>query len=325
MKKTAKGKKLIVMIPCYNEEKTIGKLIKLIPRKIKGINKVEVLVMNDGSKDNTVKLAKKAGANKIHSHFPNKGLGVNFRRGLEEALGMGGDIVVNIDADLQFNPKDIPKIVEPILRGEADVVTATRFAKKELVPEMPTIKKFGNHFFTKIISLLTGQKFTDTQCGFRAYNQEAMLRANLFGKFTYTQEVFLDLINKGMKIVEVPIRVKGERDGKSKIVKSWYSYGIKSMMIILRTVRDNHPLKFFGGAGGILFLIGFIPGLWLFIRWLAKGITSPYGSLVVLSGVLIILGLLLIVLGLIADMLDRQRKIEEEILYEQKKEKFSKR
>jgi glycosyltransferase involved in cell wall biosynthesis len=320
-----KRKKLVVMIPCYNEEKTIGKLIKFIPRKVVGFNKVEVLVMNDGSKDNTVKLANRAGANKIHSHFPNKGLGVNFRLGLEEALGMGADVVVNIDADLQFNPKDIPKIVEPIVKGKADVVTATRFKDPKLIPKMPAVKKFGNHFFTRIISLLTGQKFTDTQCGFRAYNKEAMLRANLFGKFTYTQEVFLDLINKGMKIIEIPVKVKGEREGKSKIVKSWYAYGIKSMLIILRTVRDNHPLKFFGGMGAILFLIGFIPGLWLFVRWLIKGVTSPYGSLIILSGVLIILGLLLVILGLIADMLDRQRKIEEEILYEQKKRKFNKR
>jgi len=316
------GKKLIVMIPCYNEEKTIEKLIRLIPRKIKGISRVEVLVMNDGSKDDTVKLAKKAKADKISSHFPNKGLGVNFKLGLEEALKMKADIVVNIDADLQFNPKDIPKIVGPILKGEADVVTATRFADPKLIPEMSAIKKFGNHFFTKIISLLLKQKFTDTQCGFRAYTKEACMRTNLFGKFTYTQEVFLDLANKGMRIIEVSIKVKGERDGKSRIVKSWYSYGIKSSLIILRTVRDNHPLKFFGSIGMVLFLLGFVPGIWLFVRWLLQGITSPYGSLIILSGVLIILGLLMIVLGLLADMQDRQRKIMEEILYEQKKNKY---
>jgi glycosyltransferase involved in cell wall biosynthesis len=317
-----KGKKLVVMIPCYNEQKTISQLIKLIPRKIPGFSKVDVLVMNDGSKDDTVKLAKAAGANKIHSHFPNKGLGVNFRLGLEEALKMNADVVVNIDADLQFNPRDIPKIVTPILKGQADVVTATRFKDPKLIPKMPAIKKFGNHFFTKIISLLIGQNFTDTQCGFRAYNKEAMLRANLFGKFTYTQEVFLDLANKGLKIIEVPIKVKGEREGKSKIVKSWYSYGIKSSLIILRTVRDNHPLKFFGSIGFALFALGFVPGIWLFLRWLNTGVTSPYGSLILLSGVLIILGILMIILGLIADMLDRQRKISEEILYAQKKNKY---
>jgi glycosyltransferase involved in cell wall biosynthesis len=314
--------KLVVMIPCYNEEKTIAELIKLIPRKVNGFTKVEVLVMNDGSKDRTIELAKKAGADKIHSHFPNKGLGANFKLGLEEALTMGADVVVNIDADLQFNPKDIPKIVGPIVEGKADVVTATRFKDPELIPDMPKIKKFGNHFFTKIISALIGQNFTDTQCGFRAYNKEACMRANLFGKFTYTQEVFLDLANKGMKIIEVPIKVKGERNGKSRIVKSWYSYGIKSMLIILRTVRDNHPLKFFGSIGVVLFLLGFIPGIWLFVRWILTGVTSPYGSLVLLSGVLVILGFLMGMLALLADMQDRQRKIMEEILYEQKKEKY---
>ncbi len=314
--------KLIVMIPCYNEEKTIYELIQRIPRKIAGVKEVEVLIMNDGSTDSTLIEAKRAGADYVHSHYPNKGLGINFKLGLEEALKKGADIVVNIDADLQFNPEDIPKIANSVIEGKADMVTATRFKDPKLVPKMPFIKKIGNSFFTKVVSYLVGQKFTDTQCGFRAYSKEACLRVNLFGKFTYTQEVFLDLANKGMKINEVPVKVKGEREGKSRIVKSWYSYGLKSMLIILRTVRDNHPLKFFGSIGAMLFLVGFVPGLWLFVRWLLKGVTTPYGSLVILSGVLIILGFLMLIFGLLADMQDRQRKIMEDVLYEQKKNKY---
>ncbi|MFA6269263.1 MAG: glycosyltransferase family 2 protein [archaeon] len=310
---------LVVMIPCFNEDKTIGQLIRLIPNKIEGVKEIKTLVLDDGSNDNTINEAKKAGATKIYSRFPNKGLGTTFREGLGEALKIGADVVVNIDADLQFDPKDIPQLIKPIQEGKADMVTCTRFAKKELVPQMPGIKKFGNWYFTKVVSLLLKQKFTDTQCGFRAYTKEACLRMNLFGKFTYTQEVFLDLANKGMKITEVPLKVKGEREGKSRIVKSWWNYGIKSMLIILRATRDYYPLKFFGGIGTITFLLGALPGAWLLLRWFETGKTTPFQSLILFSATLMILGFLLIILALLADMQDRQRKILEEILYQQRK------
>jgi len=307
---------LVVMIPAFNEARTIGRVIKLIPRKIKGIRKVKVLVIDDGSTDDTVKEARKAKADRIVSFPSNKGLGIGFKTGIMNALKMDADIIVNIDADLQFNPKDIPELIKPIQSGEADMVSCSRFARKEFVPEMPLIKKIGNKIVTGIVNFSTGQKFTDTQCGFRAYGRETALRLNLFGRFTYTQEVFLDLVNKGLRIKEVPLRVKGERAyGKSKIVSHWYSYGVKALLIIIRSLRDYHPLKFFGGIGLIVFLLGFVPGLALFVRWLNTGQTSPYTSFIPVSGALMIIGFLLIVLALIADMLERQRKIQEEILY----------
>ncbi|MFH1752153.1 MAG: glycosyltransferase family 2 protein [archaeon] len=311
--------KLVVMIPAFNEEKTISQVIKEIPRKINGITIVEVLVVNDGSKDNTIEQARKAKADKIISNQLNSGLGVTFRKGIDTALEMNADVIVNIDADMQFNPQDIPKLIKPILDSKADMVTASRFACKALEPEMPGIKKFGNHLFTGIINLLTGQHFTDTQCGFRAYSKEAALRLTLFGKFTYTQEVFLDLSLKGLKIVEVPLKVKGERIGQSRIVKSWYSYGLKALTIIIRSMRDYKPLKFFGGIGLIVFLIGFITALFLFVNWLLTGHTSPFGTLILISVFFMMFGFLLVVLALLADMLDRQRKIQEEILYRLKK------
>jgi glycosyltransferase involved in cell wall biosynthesis len=312
--------KLVVMIPCFNEEKTIAELIKRIPKKIKGISQVNILVINDGSTDSTIKEAAKAKADKIISHYPNKGLGVTFRKGLEEALKMGADVIVNIDADLQFNPEDIPIVAMPVIEGKADMCTASRFAVKELEPKMPLIKKFGNKFFTKALSLLLNKKFTDTQCGFRAYSKEAALRMNLFGKFTYTQEAFISLANKEMKISEVPIKVRGEREhGKSKIVKSWWNYGLKSSIIILRSIVDSRPLKFFGTLGAITFLIGFIPGLWLFIRWTATKVTHPYSSLITFSATCMIIGFLLIILALLSDLIDRQKKLVEESIYLQKK------
>ena len=317
--------KLVVTIPAYNEENTIGKVIKEIPREIEGIEKVEVLVINDGSTDNTVKVAKEAGADRIVSHIANKGVGSAFSTGLYSALKMGADIIVNIDADGQFNPKDIPKLIKPILDGNADFVTASRFLDKGLEPEMPWIKKIGNKIFTRLVNWVTKQKFTDTQCGFRAYSKDAALRLNLFGNFTYTQEVFINLVNKGLKIEEIPLRVEYKANRQSRVVTNAFSYGIKALIIIIKTIRDYKPLKFFGGIGLSIFSLGFISGTFLFTRWLFTGRVSPYKSLVNLSALLLIIGFLLIFLALIADMMDRQRKIEEEILYRLKKMEFDRR
>ena len=312
-------KKLVVLIPAFNEEKTIASVIKAIPRRIPKVKKVEVLVVNDGSKDRTAEKAKKAGANKIYSHSKNMGLGIAFRDGIWQALKMKADIIVNIDADGQFNPKDIPKLVKPILKGKADVVTCSRFKDKALEPKMPWVKKFGNRLFTKLTNYLTKNNFTDTQCGFRAYNREAALRMNLFGKFTYTQEALLDLTQKGMRVKEVACKVVGERKGKSRVVSSWYSYGLKALIIIIRTIRDYEPLKFFGLIGLFLMLVGGISAFALWIRLLLIQMISPYMWVVYADVVFIILGFLLIILALIADMSDRQRKLQEEILYRVKK------
>jgi len=194
--------KTVVMIPAYNEESSIKEVIQSIPKDLS--SKTEVLVVNDGSTDNTIKVAQEAKADKIISHRKNLGLGTTFRTGIDEALKMKADIIVNIDADGQFNSKDIPRLVKPIVDGKADVVTCSRFLDKRIIPKMPFIKRLGNNIVTNLINLLTNKRFTDTQCGFRAYSREAALRMTLFGTYTYTQEVFLDLINKGFTIKEVP-------------------------------------------------------------------------------------------------------------------------
>ncbi|MDD5163923.1 MAG: glycosyltransferase family 2 protein [Candidatus ainarchaeum sp.] len=314
----------MVLIPAFNEEKTIARVIKEIPKKILGIGEIKIIVVNDGSSDRTIEEAKKAGAGLVVSHESNKGLGVAFRTGIENALKAGADIIVNIDADMQFNPKDIPKIIRPILDGKADFVTCTRFKDKTISPEMPFIKKFGNNVFTKLISILAKQKFTDTQCGFRAYSRETALHLNLFGKHTYTQEALLDAIEKGMRIVEVPCVVKGQREGKSRVVENWFAYSTKALLIIIRTVRDHRPLEFFGGMGFALFAAGTISALWLWARLLAEHIIDPFMWVAYADVILIVLGFLLAVLAMIADMNSRQRKLTEEILYRIKKQEFEK-
>lgn len=314
--------KLVVMIPAYNEEENIGNVVSKIPRNIGGIGKIEVVVINDGSNDKTCQKANDNGADEIVSHHHNRGLGITFCSGLKKALEIGADIIVNIDADGQFDPNDIPKLIEPIIKNEAEFVTASRFLDESLLPEMPSIKIFGNRLFTYTINRITGRHFTDTQCGFRAFSREAALRLNLFSEFTYTQEVFLDLVNKNISIKEIPIKVTYYKNRKSKIVKNSFLYGIKVLTIIIRAVRDSRPLAFFGTFGLIFLVSGFIMGSILFIRWIMIGRISPYTSLINIAVVLLILGFLLVVLALIADMLSRNRKIQEEILYLMKKQVY---
>jgi len=318
--------KLVVIIPAYNEEDSIENVIQDIKKTSNNLLKkdfddIKILVVDDGSTDKTVQIAKKAKADKIISHKKNEGLGITFKTGIENALSMKADIIVNIDADGQFNTDDIPKLVEPIIENKADMVTCTRFANKP--PKMPWMKKFGNKRFTKIVNRITNKNFTDTQCGFRAYSREAAMRLTLFGRYTYTQEVFLDLAFKGMKIEEIPCKVKGERKGKSRLVKSIPNYSYNSLMIILRAYRDTQPLRFFGGIGISLLLPGSIIAILLAIRLVLYHIITPFMSLVWVSLALIIVGALLVVLALVADMYVRQRRLQEEILYKLKSMEYN--
>ena len=314
--------KLIVMIPPYNEEKNIGKVIKEIPRKIDNIEKVEVLVIDDGSSDKTAEEARKAGAEHVYKQKENNGLGNNFKKGIERALKLGADIIVNIDADGQFNPRDIKKLIEPIMDGEADMVTGSRFLKGSKTYNMPPIKIWGNRRFTKLINRITKKKYTDTQCGFRAYSREAALRLNLQGKFTYTQEVFIDLVEKGMRIKEIPIETTYFSNRKSIISGDLRRYGFKSLGIIAKATRDTQPLTFFGMPALIVFALGFIGGGSSFIYWLITSTTTPVRTLFNVSVFFMIFGLVLGILALVADMLKSIKSNQDEILYRLKKSEF---
>src|SRR5436190_21071034 len=300
--------KLAVTIPAQNEEKTIGLVIAGIPRNIPGITELEVIVMNDGSTDRTAQIAERAGALVVNL-VGRPGLGQVFRTGLERAMRRGADIIVNIDGDMQFNPADIAALVEPLLDDRADFVTCTRFADPALRPVMPVVKFHGNRAVTRIINWVCGgTKFTDVSCGFRAFNREAAYRLTLFGRFTYTQETFIDLFAKGLRIVEVPLKVRGVREhGKSRIARSIFKYASNSFPIILRAMRDIQPLKFFGGISLFLTLIGMLLGGFMAGWYLWHRKTSPFTSLIPIFGIFLTLGFLLFVLALLADMLGRHR------------------
>ena len=303
------GRKIIVNIPAYNEEKTIGNVV----RDVINNGYRNVVVIDDGSTDRTAEIARKSGAIVI-SHKKNLGLGNGFKTGVNYALMSNADIFVNIDADGQFCPEEIGKLIEPILNNEADMVTGSRFLNESFVTNMPLIKRVGNKFFTNVVSRITSKRFTDTQCGFRAYSRDALKKLNLMGGFTYTQEVFIDLAVKGMRIKEVPIKVNYHKDRKSRVASSLTKYGLKSLLIIMKTFRDYKPLKFFGIPGIGLFTIGFITGIFMIMWYIMHKATTPFKSLLFFCIATLILGTIIIVLGLIADMLDRVRMNQEEIM-----------
>jgi len=314
------------MIPCYNEEKTLPLVVKEFPKKIEGINKIEVLVINDGSKDNSEKVAKDLGVH-VYSHKTNRGLGQTFRDGIEEALRLGADIIVNIDGDNQFDSKDVARIAKPIIDGEADFVTASRYSDyEEHNSQGRGIKNFGNKMFAWLINKITGKNFSDVSCGMRGYSREVALKLRLFGHFTYTHETFLDIVHKNFTIKEVPVKVEPLRkEGKSKISGNLAKYGYSAIKIIVRGFRDHEPLRFFGYLGFLMFSISFFFGIILVIWYLYTGSFTPYKIFGFASAFFMAIGIVIIVLALLADMLGRIRDIEEEILFNQKNGIYNKK
>ena len=237
--------RLLVAMPALNEQRTVAGVIEGIPREIPGVGEIEVVVVDDGSDDLTGQKARAAGAHVIRHPKPG-GVGAAFHSALAYGIESGADLIVSIDSDGQFDPADIPALVQPVVSGEADFATASRFKDPALIPEMPWLKLWGNRMMSRLISRLAGQTFYDVSCGMRCYSRRAMLQLHLLARFTYTQEVFLNLAFKQMKIVEVPIRVRGVREfGKSRVANNLWRYGFRTAQIIFRSYRDYHPLAFF--------------------------------------------------------------------------------
>lgn len=306
---------IAVVIPALNEETQIGEVILAMPDFVD-----HVIVVDDGSTDGTVKVAREHGA-KTLSHKINMGVGMAFKTGVSEALRLNVDIMVNIDADGQFNPDDIIQLVEPLLEERADFVTASRFINKELKPEMSGIKYLGNRFMSRFISRLARQKFHDVSCGFRAYSRETLQRLNLFGEFTYTQETFIDLAFKGIRILEVPIKVLGRREhGKSRVASNLFRYAFQTLKIIIRTYRDNKPFRLFGAMSLISFITGLGFAIFLGIHYIRTGFFTPHKWAGFTAGFLWLVALLLLLIGFILDMFARMRRNQEDILFELKKQ-----
>ncbi len=318
--------KLIVVSICKDEAETIGQVIDAIPKKIQGISKIEKWVIDDGSKDATVAIAKKHGAN-VLSDGHNKKLAFRFREALELALEQQADVLVNIDGDLQFNPADIPKLVAPIVADTADFVAADRFTHPKTgevhrPQNMPAGKYYGNKLGARIVSRMSNQKFNDVTCGFRAYSRKAMIALNINGSYTYTQESFQVLAMKRMRVCAVPVSVTYYLGRKSRVVTNIFTYVGMSAVNILRSYRDFAPLRFFGWLGSIPFVTGMVCLIFFIGHWIVTGSFSPFKFLGFAGAYLVTLAIIFWGLGLVADMLSRMLNNQEKILELTKRNHF---
>lgn len=317
-------KHLAIIIPAFNEEQGIGSILDGIPKGIEGISKIDVVVIDDGSTDSTEQIAREKGVEVI-THPYNMGLGVSFRKGMERALEKGADIIANIDADGQFDPQDISRLVIPIIKEESEVVTASRFKAPDFVPEMSKTKALGNRLMSFIISKIVGKKFHDVSCGFRAYSRDAALRMNLFGKFTYTQETFIDLASKNISIIEIPVRVRGEREfGKSKMASNLFKYGFNTLRIILSAFRDYKPLRLMFFISLFFILIGTLSGTFFLVHYIRAGAFRPHTWAGFLSFSSFVLSIFMLIAGIFMEMFSRMRMNQEQLLYLARKEHYKK-
>ena len=290
--------KIVVSIPAYNEEKTIGKLVGSIEKVMEKVkHDCKILVLDDGSKDDTAKNAKKAGA-VVYSHPKNYGLAETFRTEIEKALEMKADVIVHIDADGQYQANEIPKLVAEIERGY-DLVLGSRFMGK--IEEMPAIKRLGNKAFSRVISEITGLKISDAQTGFRAFKKEVAKKIQITSNHTYTQEQIIRAVRNKFKIKEVPIYF-AKRDDKSRLISNPFSYAIRAWINIIRIYRDYEPLKFFGWTGTSILFIGFILGLYLVYFQIFGGGAFRHMGLMMLDILIITIGLQIVIFGFVADM-----------------------
>jgi glycosyltransferase involved in cell wall biosynthesis len=317
---------LVVISICKDEEATIGDLLDRVPDTIDGINSIDKLVVSDGSQDRTAEIARRRGATVIEGTTQRR-LAFRFQQAINTALEMGADLAVNIDGDLQFDPNDIPALVEPIVSGRAEFVAADRFSdpatlQKRKPANMPLGKYWGNRLGAGVVSALSGQSFNDVTCGFRAYSRNAMLSLNINTKYTYTQESFQLLAQNGTNIETLPTAVTYYPGRRSRVVTSFWSFVASSGLNILRSYRDFAPLRFFLALGILPLLGGFLAVTFVGIHWLDTGRTSPYTTLGILGGYFFSLGLLLLVAGLVADMLVRSTRNQEKILRMLKEERY---
>jgi glycosyltransferase involved in cell wall biosynthesis len=311
--------KLIIQIPCYNEEKMLQTTLEDLPKKIEGIDTIETLIIDDGSTDRTVEVARKNAVDHILSFNHNRGLTRAFSAGIEKCLELGADIIVNTDADNQYCGKDIPKLVKPILQGKADIVVGDRQTDK--IKSFSPIKKLLQKIGSTLVRRLSNAKVIDTVSGFRAYSREAAMRINILTEFSYTVENLIHLGSDKFKIVSVPIKTNVILR-KSRLHKGTAHFISNQLSTIIRSYAMYKALKVFTFVG----LLFFLPGLFLLLRFFYFFIvytdraTGHIQSLIV-AAVLIIVSFILFMLGIIADLISDNRKLIEKLIFYHRKQK----
>lgn len=307
--------KLIIQIPCFNEAETLEIALNELPKKIEGIDTIEYLIINDGSKDSTVEVAKSWGVNYIVNFKTNRGLAKGFMAGLDACLRNGADIIVNTDADNQYCGADIEKLVRPILEGKSDIVIGER--PIDSTEHFSPLKKKLQHFGSWVVRKASKTNIPDAPSGFRAYSREAAMRMNVVNEYTYTLETIVQAGRNKMAISSVPIRTNEELR-PSRLFNSMLGYVKKSMLTILRALLMYRPLICFTIIGGILFLGGFAVGV-RFLYYLFSGDSNGHVQSLILASTLMLSGVSTFVVGLQADIIAANRKLLEDIQYHVRK------
>ncbi len=301
--------KLIIQIPAYNEENTLALTLNDLPKQIEGIDEVETLVIDDGSSDNTSKVAQEWGVTHIIRLEKNVGLAKAFMAGIKACLKLGADIIVNTDADNQYNAKYIKDLVKPVLEKRADIVIGAR--PIDNIKHFSRTKKFLQKLGSWVVSMFAFTEVEDAPSGFRALNREAAENINIYDNFTYTLEMIIQSKVKGLKIVSVPIEVNAELR-KSRLFKNHFQYILRSMVTIIRMFIVYRPFRFFAIIGGIIGSIGVLLGL-RFLLYFYIGSGSGHIQSLILSAIMLIIGFQTLLLAIIADLLAINRRILEDL------------
>lgn len=314
--------KVIVQIPCLNEEKTLPLVMADMPKKIPGVDVVEYLIVDDGCSDKTVEVAKKLGVHHVVTHTHNMGLARSFRDGVDYALAQGADIVVNTDGDNQYPQSKIPELVQPILDGQAEIVIADRQTQK--IAHFSPAKKLLQRFGSWVVNKAAGTDIPDAASGFRAYSRASLMRLNIITQFSYCMETTIQAGNKRIPIVSIPVTTN-PKTRESRLFKNSWEHVLKSMSAIIRAYIMYRPYVVMALVGGLLAIIGLIP----FIRYLVLlGVDSHPGShlqSLIFGGVFLTGAFVCIALGVIADLIRTNRILQEEALEQIRSMRYDKK
>ena len=301
--------KLVIQIPCYNEEQALPVTLGALPESIEGIDEIEILIINDGSTDRTVDVAKSLGVKSFVNMPHNCGLAKAFVAGLHKALEMEADIIVNTDADNQYCADDIEKLVKPILSGEADIVIGARPVTS--IEHFSPLKKFLQKLGSSVMRLVSSTEVEDAPSGFRAFSRNAALQMNVFDNYTYTMETIIQAKAKGLVLKSVPVRVNADLR-KSKLVKNMFDYIRRSVFTMLRMFLIYRPFRFFAIIAGIFLVSGTILGLRFLYYYIFSSGSGHIQSLI-LSAILIITGVQIAVIAVLSELMSINRKLLEDI------------
>lgn len=303
--------KLVIQIPCYNEEATLPLTLADLPRALPGVDEIEVLVVDDGSRDRTAEVARELGVTHIVRHKRNRGLAAAFQTGLEAALAAGADIIVNTDADNQYYGPDIAALVEPILAGRADIVVGDRGVAA--LAHFSPLKRLLQRLGSWVVERAAGIPIPDATSGFRAFSREAALRLTVLSEYTYTLETLIQAGARGMAVAFVPVRTNPQTR-RSRLIRNIPSFLAISAVTILRFYTMYRPLRVFMTVGGVLIGAALILGL-RFLYFFAVGRGAGHVQSLILAAVLAIVGFQVGLIGLVADAVSMNRRMLEELMW----------